>query len=47
VSRNGPLAPRITINLTLPDGRRIDKLHDATADQFTLRFSDLSQSLCR
>jgi hypothetical protein len=35
VSPNGPLAARITINLTLPDGRRIDKLHDTTPDQFT------------
>ena len=35
VSPNGPLAPRITINLTLPDGRRLEKLHDTTADQFT------------
>jgi hypothetical protein len=35
VSPNGPLAPRITINLTLPDGRRFDKIHDATADQFS------------
>jgi hypothetical protein len=34
VSPNGPLAPRITVNLTLPDGRRIDKLHDTTPDQF-------------
>jgi hypothetical protein len=35
VSPNGPLAPRITINLTLPDGRRFDKLYDAAADQFS------------
>src|SRR5712675_1803068 len=35
VSPNGPLAPRITINLTLPDGRRFDKIYDTTADQFT------------
>jgi hypothetical protein len=35
VSPNGPLAPRITINLTLPDGRRFDKICDTTADQFT------------
>src|SRR4030088_2603138 len=33
VSPNGPLAPRITINLTLPDGRRFDRLHDTTAGQ--------------
>jgi hypothetical protein len=35
VSPNGPLAPRITINLTLPDGQRFDKIYDTTADQFT------------
>jgi hypothetical protein len=35
VSPNGPLAPRITINLTLPDGRRFDKICDTAADQFT------------
>ncbi|MEA2980575.1 MAG: hypothetical protein QOF09_2398 [Alphaproteobacteria bacterium] len=35
VSPNGPLAPRITINLTLPDGRRFDKLQDIAAEQFT------------
>lgn len=35
VSPNGPLAPRITINLTLPDGRRFDKIYDTTADQFS------------
>ncbi len=35
VSPNGPLAPRITINLTLPDGRQFDKIYDTTADQFT------------
>ena len=35
VSPNLSLAPRITINLTLPDGRRFDKIHDTTADQFT------------
>jgi hypothetical protein len=34
VNPNGPLAPRITINLTLPDGRRFDKIYDTTADQF-------------
>jgi len=28
VSPNGPLAPRITINLTLPDGRSFVKLLD-------------------
>ena len=35
VSPNGPLAPRITINLTLPDGQRFDKIYDTTSDQFT------------
>src|SRR5712664_3828912 len=35
VSPNGPLAPRITIDLTLPDGRRFERFYDATADQFT------------
>jgi len=35
VSPNGPMAPRVTINLMLPDGRRFDKIHDTTADQFT------------
>jgi hypothetical protein len=35
VSPNGPLAPRITINLTLPDGRRFDKLRDTAPDQFS------------
>jgi hypothetical protein len=35
VSPNGPLAPRVTINLTLPDGRQFEKLHDTTANQFT------------
>src|SRR5258708_16194244 len=34
VNPNGPLAPRITINLTLPDGRRFDKIYDTAADQF-------------
>src|SRR6202158_4074619 len=34
VSPNGPLAPRITINLTLPDGRRFEKFYDTAADQF-------------
>src|ERR1700692_4979908 len=32
VSPNSPLAPRITINLTLPDGQRINKIYDTTAD---------------
>jgi hypothetical protein len=35
VSPNGPLAPQITINLTLPDGRQFEKFYDTTADQFT------------
>jgi hypothetical protein len=34
VSPNGPLAPRVTINITLPDGRTFDKLLDTTADKF-------------
>jgi hypothetical protein len=34
VSPNRPLAPRITINLALPDGRRFDKVYDTAADQF-------------
>jgi hypothetical protein len=32
VSPNGPLAPRIQIDLTLPDGRRFEKFYDTTAD---------------
>jgi hypothetical protein len=35
VTPNGPLAPRITIDLTLPDGRRFEKFYDTTAHQFT------------
>jgi hypothetical protein len=35
VSPNGPLAPRITINLTLPDGRRFEKFYDTAAGQFS------------
>jgi hypothetical protein len=35
VSPNGPLAPRVTVNLTLPDGRRFEKVYDTAADQFT------------
>ena len=35
VSPTRPLAPRITIYLTLPDGRRFEKVYDTTADQFT------------
>jgi len=34
VSPNGPLAPRVTINITLPDGRAFEKVYDTTADQF-------------
>ena len=35
VNPNGPLAPRLSINLTLADGRRFLKFHDTPADQFT------------
>jgi len=35
VSPNGPLAPRITINLTLPDGRSFVKFLDAKAELFS------------
>jgi hypothetical protein len=35
VSPNGPLAPRVTINITLPDGRIYDKLLDTTPEMFT------------
>ncbi|HLQ93246.1 MAG TPA: hypothetical protein VK148_24760 [Xanthobacteraceae bacterium] len=28
-------SPRITISLTLPDGRRFDKIYETTADKFT------------
>ena len=34
VSPNGPLAPRITINLTLPDGRSFAKLLDTRPELF-------------
>lgn len=34
VSQNGPLAPRITINLTLPDGRSFAKLLDTRPELF-------------
>jgi hypothetical protein len=34
VSPNGPLAPRITINLTLPDGRSFVKLLDTRPELF-------------
>ena len=35
-SPNGPLAPGVTINLTLPDGRQFDRIYSTTADQFTM-----------
>jgi hypothetical protein len=35
VSPNSPLAPRITINITLPDGRIFDKLLDARPELFS------------
>ena len=35
VSPNGPLAPRITINITLPDGRTFDKFLDTRPELFT------------
>jgi hypothetical protein len=35
VSPNGPLAPRITINLTLPDGRTFEKLLDTKPELFS------------
>jgi hypothetical protein len=41
VSSNGPLAPRITINLTLPDGRTFVKFLDTKAELF-----DASKSGC-
>jgi len=34
VSPNGPLAPRVTINITLPDGRTFDKLLDTKPELF-------------
>ena len=34
VSPNSPLAPRITINITLPDGRAFEKLHDTRPELF-------------
>jgi hypothetical protein len=34
VSPNGPLAPRITINITLPDGRAFEKFLDARPELF-------------
>jgi hypothetical protein len=34
VSPNGPLAPRITIDITLPDGRTFQKLLDASPERF-------------
>jgi hypothetical protein len=41
VSPNGPLAPRVTINITLPDGRTFDKLLDTTPEMF-----NASKSTC-
>ena len=41
VSPNGPLAPRITINITLPDGRIFDKVLDARPELF-----DATKSRC-
>jgi hypothetical protein len=41
VSPNGPLAPRVTINITLPDGRTFDKLLDTAPEMF-----DASKSTC-
>ncbi|MBM7044775.1 hypothetical protein [Rhizobium lusitanum] len=35
VSPNGPLAPRITINLTLPDGRTFEKFLDTKPESFS------------
>ena len=35
-SPNGPLAPGVTINLTLPDGRQFDRIYSTTADQLTM-----------
>ncbi len=35
VSPNGPLAPRITINLTLPDGRTFEKFLDTRPELFS------------
>jgi hypothetical protein len=34
VSPNGPLASRITINITLPDGRGFEKLLDTSPELF-------------
>jgi len=33
---HGPLAPGVTINLTLPDGRQFDRIYSTTADQLTM-----------
>jgi hypothetical protein len=35
VSPGGPLAPRVTINITLPDGRTFDKLLDTAPETFS------------
>jgi len=34
VNPNGPLAPRVTINITMPDGRSFDRLLDTTPEMF-------------
>jgi hypothetical protein len=52
VSPNGPLAPRTTINLTLPDGQRFKKVlrhHRGSVHrvQAGVRREDRNQSLCR
>src|SRR5260221_14351634 len=41
VSPNSPLAPRITINIALPDGRTFVKLHDTRPELF-----NASKSTC-
>src|SRR5246127_2876301 len=35
VSPNGPLAPRVTINITLPDGRTFEKFLDTKPESFS------------
>jgi hypothetical protein len=41
VSPNGPLAPRITIDITLPDGRTFEKFLDTSPELF-----NASKSTC-
>jgi hypothetical protein len=41
VSPNGPLAPRITINIKPPDGRTFDKLLDTSPEMFNASKSTL------